>query len=66
MTHEDFEYQYKQRSVALVIAMVGADMADRWWNSPNKAFDGRTPAGQWLIDYESVYRYLMRSAEGDW
>ena len=46
--------------------MVGADMADRWWNSPNKAFDGRTPAGQWLIDFESVYMYLMRSAEGDW
>lgn len=62
----DFEHQYKQRSIALVIAMVGKDLADRWWESPNKAFDGRTPAGQWIVDYESVYKYLMKSSSGEW
>lgn len=56
----------KQRSVALVIAMVGKDLADKWWSSPNKAFNDMTPAGQWIKDHESVYNYLMRHSEGGW
>jgi hypothetical protein len=53
------EHVAKQRSVALVIAMVGKDHADLWWGTPNKAFDGRTPAGVWIEDYQKVYMYLM-------
>jgi hypothetical protein len=53
------EYVLKQRSVALVIAMVGKDRADLWWDTPNKAFDDRTPAGMWIEDYQKVYMYLM-------
>jgi hypothetical protein len=53
------EHVAKQRSVALVIAMVGKDHADQWWGTPNKAFDGRTPAGVWIEDYQKVYMYLM-------
>ena len=56
----------KQRSVALVVALVGIDLADQWWSSPNKAFDGMTPAGQWIKDHESVYDYLMSYAGGGW
>jgi hypothetical protein len=56
----------KQRSVALVIAMVGDALADTWWSSPNKAFNGMTPAGQWIKDYESVYTYLMQHSQGGW
>jgi hypothetical protein len=64
--HDDFEHQYKQRSLALLTAMLGSELATEWWNSPNKAFDMRTPADQWLIDYKSVYQYLMKSSEGEW
>ncbi len=60
------EHVMKQRSVVLVIAMVGKDLADKWWSSPNKAFNGMTPAGQWIKDHESVYNYLMQHNEGEW
>lgn len=54
------EHQMKQRSVALVIALVGKDMADTWWNTPNKAFNNRTPASLWLEHPYVVYDYLIR------
>ena len=58
-TEEGYEHICKQRSVALVIGLVGIDLADDWWNSPNKAFNGRTPAGMWLEDFRQVHNYLM-------
>ena len=54
------------RSKALVIAMVGAKLAQDWWTNPNRAFEGRTPETQWQTDCERVYGYLMRMAEGEW
>jgi hypothetical protein len=41
------------------MAMLGKEMAPKWWDSPNKAFDLKTPNEQWQIDPESVYDYLM-------
>lgn len=46
----------KARCDALVIAMVGAELAEGWWNSPNRAFNGQTPMETSL---EVVYSYLM-------
>lgn len=46
----------KARCDALVIAMVGAELANGWWNSPNKTFNGQTPKEAPL---EVVYSYLM-------
>ena len=60
------ELQYKQRCNWFLAALVGSNLVDNWWGSPNKAFDGRTPAGMWLIDYMSVYNYLMNAASGDY
>lgn len=48
------------RSEALVIALVGKNASDWWWNSPNKAFDMTTPNDMWKIDFHRVYEYLMR------
>jgi hypothetical protein len=56
------EHIAKQRSNVLVIALVGGKLADKWWSSPNAAFDMRTPASIWLEDYTKVYTYLMRAA----
>ena len=39
----------KKQLVAIVFAMVGADLVDKWWNSPNKHWDLKTP----LEVYES-------------
>jgi hypothetical protein len=60
------EHLAKKRSIAIVTALVGKDMADRWWNSPNKAFNMRTPAGMWIEDYHMVYDYLLRMADSGW
>ena len=56
------EHIAKQRSIVLVIALVGGEFADKWWATPNKAFDMQTPAGVWREDYAKVYNYLMSAA----
>lgn len=52
----------KQRSDALLVAMVGKQMVDDWWNSPNMAFDMRSPVDVWKDDYNLVYDYLIHHA----
>lgn len=49
----------RKRCEVLVIALLGKKLAEKWWESPNKAFDQRTPEEQWQLDPESVYDYLM-------
>jgi len=56
----------RARSEALVIALVGKDMAPKWWTSSNRAFEGQTPSEQFDRNAERVYGYLMRAAEGTW
>ena len=56
----------RARCDALVVAMVGKDMAEKWWLSPNKAFGGDTPEQMYSVAPSAVYAYLMRSAEGEW
>ena len=62
MTENCSEFIAKQRSNALVIALVGKAASDFWWNSPNRAFDMRTPIDMWDEDYKRVYNYLMHHA----
>jgi hypothetical protein len=56
----------RARSEALVIAMLGTNLAKGWWTNPNKAFEGQTPEAQWQTGCERVYGYLMQMAEGEW
>ena len=49
----------KERSDALVISLVGKDLAPEWWQSKNYAFDGKTPEAMFIEDPEAVYYYLM-------
>ena len=56
----------RARCEALVIAMVGREMAEKWWNGPNKAFCDDTPEQMYSIAPNTVYAYLMKSAEGEW
>lgn len=50
------KYVMQGRCDALVIAMIGAELTDGWWNSPNKAFNGQKPID---VELEVVYSYLM-------
>lgn len=49
----------KQRCDTLLIALMGADRAESWWNSPNQAFDMRTGSAEFELAPESVYDYLL-------
>ena len=49
----------------LVCALVGEALANRWWNSPNKAFDNRTPMSLMNEDeWTTVRDYLLHYAYG--
>ena len=56
----------RARCEALVTAMVGKEMAPKWWNSPNRAFCEDTPEQIYSIAPSAVYAYLIKSAEGEW
>ena len=66
ISYKDERYSYvsmlRQRSEALVIALVGKEMAVNWWNSSNKGFGGKTAEVMFLEDPETVYNYLMDHA----
>jgi hypothetical protein len=51
-------------------AMLGrVDMIDLWWDSPNKAFNDKTPNDVYLADAEGrkrVYQYVMSCSDGHW
>lgn len=40
-------------------AMMGDELAARWWDSPNKAFDNQTPHLVYTTDPDKVYDYLI-------
>lgn len=46
-----------RRCDALVIALVGKDLAEGWWNSPNRAFNNKKPID---CDIDKVYEYLIK------
>lgn len=52
----------RNRSEALLIALLGKNMAPKWWFSPNKAFEDKTPEEHWKENPEDVYDYLMHYA----
>lgn len=51
-----------KRCEVLLIAMLGEEMAPKWWDSRNKAFDMKTPKEVWKTEPEKVYEYLMYCA----
>ena len=56
----------RARCEALVAAMVGKELAAKWWTGPNKAFCGDTPEQIYSVAPNTVYAYLMKCAEGEW
>ena len=56
------EQEFRKIADQLVESMVGKNMIESWWTSPNQAFDGRTPETQWAEGSDSVVNYLMHHA----
>ena len=53
----------------LVVGLVGVANADGWWNSPNKAFDMKTPDEIYQVDGDGrkrVYEYVLGCSDGHW
>jgi len=59
MSSVDTQKEFRYIADRLVTAMVGSDLAPKWWCSPNRAFDGRTPEQQWVLGSDQVINYLM-------
>lgn len=40
------------------------ELVDKWWSSPNLAFDGRKPLEQLRLDHEVIRNYLIHNLDG--
>ncbi len=56
------EQEFQSIANQLVASMVGPNMVEAWWTSPNQAFDGLTPEAQWSKGSDAVVNYLMHHA----
>ncbi len=57
---ESYESYYKARMDKLLLALVGSeDLVNKWWLSPNKAFDMQQPADVYEQDPKKVINYIL-------
>lgn len=53
----------KQSLNGILFAMLGDDkLVNKWWNSPNKAFNNALPIDVWIVNPDSVKKYIMKAA----
>ena len=50
----------RKRCDALLTALLGKNLVDNWWKSPNKAFCDDTPEVIFAVAPRTVYNYLMK------
>lgn len=51
----------------ILMALLGKDYLVRaWWNSPNRAFDMRTPEHEYTVNKKAVVKYLLGQMNGDY
>ena len=56
------EQEFRNIANNLIASMVGPNLVESWWTSPNQAFDHRTPEAQWQSGSDAVVNYLMHHA----
>ena len=48
-------------------ALLGSnELVQKWWSSPNRAFDDITPIEMWDRDKDRVKNYLLAQLNGDY
>ena len=53
----------KETCDRLLASMLGSwDLVDKWWNSPNRAFDGKHPIEVFESDKKAVINYIFHYA----
>jgi hypothetical protein len=51
----------------ILLALLGKEYLVRaWWNSPNRAFENRTPEHEFLVNKKAVIKYLLSQLNGDY
>ena len=55
----------KKRCDQLLLSLVGENLSERWWNSPNRAFENKPPIEVFKTSPDAVYTYLLRFVEGE-
>ena len=51
----------------ILYALLGSnELVQKWWSSPNKAFDDMTPIEMWDRDKDRVKNYLLAQLNGDY
>jgi len=58
--------KYKEAQMLLFSLLGDKELANLWWNSPNKGFDGRLPIDVWGENPQLVMTYLYTCVEGCW
>jgi hypothetical protein len=57
----------KRMCNAMLQALLGReDLVERWWSSPNRGFDGKTPDEVWETRPMEVFSYLNGHCSGDY
>lgn len=57
--------QYRERCDAMLTALLGP-AASKWWTSPNRAFDFKTPDEVFEMKPTTVFHYLVCQCAGDY
>ena len=51
----------------ILYALLGSEeLVQKWWESPNKAFDEMTPIEMWNRDKTRVKNYLLAQLSGEY
>ena len=51
----------------ILYALLGSnELVQKWWSSPNRAFDDITPSEMWNRDKDRVENYLLAQLNGDY
>ena len=56
----------REKCNMLLESMVGPNLVEKWWDSPNRHWDMKTPNQQWEEDPKSVFKYLLSHVDGGW
>jgi hypothetical protein len=56
-----------ERMNRLLMPLLGNQrLVNLWWDTPNDAFDMKTPADVWEYDQKQVFEYIRRQYSGDY
>ncbi len=57
----------KEKLNTILLALLGSeDLVERWWTSPNKAFNNQSPNSMLDTDPKVVKAYLLGQINGDY